>query len=330
MIQPTLEHTWAESLRQCISDPLELLQQLNLTPLQVGLPDALTDFPLRVPREFVARMRSGDPHDPLLLQVLPRQQELLQVPGFSSDPLGEQQANPIPGLLHKYYGRVLLTLAGACPVNCRYCFRRHFPYQENVQGAKDWSQALRYINGNHSVAEVILSGGEPLLVKDAALTSLCDQLAEIEHVTTLRIHTRMPIMIPSRVNQALLALLKRLPLNKVVVLHCNHAREIDAAVIAAITALRDVGVTVLNQAVLLRRVNDNVNALQQLSEQLFAAGVLPYYLHLLDKVQGAAHFEVPEVEAIELVQQLQRRVPGYLVPKLAREVAGEGSKVVVY
>ncbi|WP_323845796.1 EF-P beta-lysylation protein EpmB [Microbulbifer magnicolonia] len=318
---------WQDELADLVTDPAELIELLGLSPEQ--LPAALRAsgaFALRVPRPFLKRIRPGDPRDPLLLQVLPGAPELQASPGFSADPLEEAKANPVPGVVHKYRGRLLLIAAGQCAVNCRYCFRRQFPYGDNHLSRRQWQAALDYIRSRSEVREVILSGGDPLVLNDRQLGWLAAELAEIPHLDKLRVHTRLPVVAPSRINDDLLAWLTGSRLKPVLVLHCNHANEIDAEVRAALAKLRGAGVTLLNQAVLLQGVNDSAEALEDLSEALFAAGVLPYYLHQLDRVQGAAHFEVADEHALALVEQLRRRLPGYLVPKLMREIAGMASK----
>jgi EF-P beta-lysylation protein EpmB len=274
-------------------------------------------------------MRRHDPADPLLRQILPLAAENEVYPGYSLDPVGDLGARAAPGVLHKYAGRVLLTATGACAVHCRYCFRRHFPYAEANASADRWLGALAHIAADPSVSEVILSGGDPLTLSDRRLAEFAAGLAAIPHVSRLRIHTRLPVVLPERVNDELLAWLGDGRFQTVMVLHANHAREIDHDVRAAARRLRDAGVTLLNQSVLLRGVNDNADALAELSEALFAAGVLPYYLHMLDRVQGAAHFDVDEAAARDLVGELNARLPGYLVPRLVREIAGAPGKVPV-
>jgi EF-P beta-lysylation protein EpmB len=274
-------------------------------------------------------MRKRDPQDPLLLQVWMSAQEDGRAPGFELDPVGDLEAMPVPGLLHKYYGRVLLTLTGACAVHCRYCFRRHFPYADANPARQVWREALDYVARDETISEVILSGGDPLMLSDRRLSDLADALAAIPHLERLRVHTRLPVVIPQRVNDALLSWLAGQRLKPVLVLHVNHANEIDENVRAATRSLADSGVTLLNQAVLLRGVNDSVEALSGLSEALFAANVLPYYLHLLDRVQGAAHFEVSEDKARRLMAEVHARLPGYLVPRLAREAPGASAKRVI-
>jgi len=310
-----------------VTDPRELIELLQLDPQQLPAAFAAAgEFSLRVPRPFLKRMRPGDPRDPLLLQVLPGAPELQPRPGFSADPLQEAAANPVPGVVHKYRGRLLLIAAGQCAVNCRYCFRRQFPYGDNHLSRGQWQRALAYIRARGEVREVILSGGDPLVLNDRQLGWLAAELAAIPQLDKLRVHSRLPIVAPSRVNDALIAWLTGSRLTPVLVLHCNHANEIDGEVRAALQKLRGAGVTLLNQAVLLKGVNDSAGALENLSEALFAAGVLPYYLHQLDRVRGAAHFEVEDGRALQLVAQLRQRLPGYLVPRLVREIPGEASK----
>jgi EF-P beta-lysylation protein EpmB len=310
---------WQSLWREAIVDPRELLDLVDLGHLAGTLPpNADTGFAMRVPRGFVARMRRGDPNDPLLRQVLPDAAELGDVPGFTRDAVGDLAARGGRGVLHKYEGRALLIATGSCAVNCRYCFRRHFPYAEETAAANGWRDA--------SIVEVILSGGDPLSLATPKLGELSRALASIPHVERLRIHTRLPIVLPERIDDEFIAWLGALPFGRIVVVHANHANEIDDAVLDAFARLRAAGATVLNQSVLLRGVNDDVDALKRLSERLFDGGALPYYLHQLDRVRGAAHFEVDDVRAIDLVRRLAARLPGYLVPKLVREVAGAPSK----
>ncbi len=321
---------WQHELRDAICSAQTLFELLELDGALA--PKALKadkDFPLRVPRPFVDRIKKGDWKDPLLLQVLPLAEELDYTPGFSTDPLAERQAIAAPGLIHKYHGRVLLIATASCAIHCRYCFRRHFPYQENKPGTAQWKQALDYIRQDKSIKEVILSGGDPLLAPDRYLAELVDQLADIAHLERLRIHTRLPIVIPQRITTECLDWLTTSRLQPIVVLHCNHANEIDRAVAESIEQLLKRGVTVLNQSVLLRQINDRVDTLIELSEALFSVGVLPYYLHLLDRVAGAAHFDVAEVEALALIDQLRSKLPGYMVPKLVKEQAGKSSKTPI-
>src|SRR5690606_14142092 len=319
--------SWQEELSRAIRQPQELLDALHLpADLLDGMNQADQLSSLRVPYPCLSRIEPGNPQDPLLLQVLPSLQETRQVPGYLTDPLQEQQANPYPGVLHKYHGRVLLIVSGACAINCRYCFRRQYPYDENSLGTQEWEQALAYLAQDTSIDEVILSGGDPLAVNDKRLLWLISRLEAIPHLTRQRIHTRLPVVIPQRITPELLDGLQQSRLQKVMVIHVNHAQELDTEVRQALQKVRATGVTLLNQAVLLRKVNDDIDTLAKLSKQLFSAGVLPYYLHLLDPVQGAAHFDVPHTEAVALVKGLLKLLPGYLVPKLVREDPGHSSK----
>jgi len=321
---------WQQALSEAIHDPLELLETLALPPESLPLgPDAARQFPLRVPLAYVARMRKGDPTDPLLRQVLPILAEESETTGFDRDPVGDLNAMPLPGVLHKYHGRVLLITTGACGIHCRYCFRRHFPYADANPAPGAWKRALEYISADPTVTEVILSGGDPLALSDQRLADLARQLHDIPHVIRLRIHTRLPVVLPARVDAALLAWLRSSPLQKVVVVHANHPNEIGDDTAQALRDLQTCGATVLNQTVLLHGVNDDAETLGELSEKLFTAGVLPYYLHLLDKVQGASHFAVSEPIAINLINTLRQNLPGYLVPRLVRETAGAPAKIPI-
>ncbi|WP_192034798.1 EF-P beta-lysylation protein EpmB [Halomonas sp. YLGW01] len=318
---------WQRQLAEVIRDPAELCRRLGLDDDALpGARDGHALFEVRVPEAYLSRIRPGDPGDPLLRQVLPLGAEADTVNGFVADPLEEADHTPRRGLIHKYAGRVLLIASPACAINCRYCFRRHFPYQENSPSRAQWQETLDYLHGDPSIHEVILSGGDPLAASDRQLAWLVARLEEIPHLKRLRIHTRLPVVIPARIDEALLGWLGGTRLQKVVVLHANHAQEIDDAVVAACARLKAAGVTLLNQSVLLRGVNDSVEALAALSERLFEAEVLPYYLHVLDPVSGAAHFDVPDEEARALVTALRDHLPGFLMPRLVREVPGEASK----
>lgn len=320
--------SWQAQMRDAIRDPARLLSAAGLDPDQwlAGAECGHRAFEVRVPHAYLARIRPADPKDPLLRQVLPLALEGETVAGYSSDPLEEAGHSPAAGLIHKYAARVLMITSGACAINCRYCFRRHFPYAEHTPSRAQWRETLDYIRGDRSLIEAILSGGDPLLSSDARLAWLAGELEAIPHLKRLRIHTRLPVVIPDRVDDALLAWLDACRLQKVVVLHVNHAREIDEAVVSACRRLKEAGVTLLNQSVLLRGVNDDIETLRALSERLFEAGVLPYYLHVLDPVAGAWHFDVPDEEAVGLVEALRPLLPGFLMPRLVREVPGESAK----
>ncbi len=318
---------WRRLWREAVTDPRELLRLLDLDALADQLPDdGDAGFPLRVPRGYVARMARGRADDPLLRQVLPLGLEQRVLPGYSLDAVGDLAASAGGGVLHKYEGRALLVTTGSCAIHCRYCFRRHFPYAEHTAAAGHWAGALAGIDADPGIHEVILSGGDPWSLATAKLAELTDALRARPQVRRLRIHTRLPVVLPERVDEALLGWLRALPWTVIVVIHANHAQELDAAVAEALARLRGAGALLLNQAVLLRGVNDAIDAQAALSERLLDAGVLPYYLHQLDRVAGTAHFDVPDAEALAIEAGLRARLPGYAVPKLVREIAGAASK----
>ena len=321
---------WIFELANVVTDIKKLYRCLNLDPEAISLPmlQARKQFPLRVPMAFINRMKKGDSQDPLLLQVLCDEKELINVAGFSEDPL-EEQNNTIPGLLHKYYNRALLMTKTACAINCRYCFRRHFPYHDNQGTKKNLGAALAYIASHPELDEIILSGGDPLMAKDHEMAFLITELEKIPHIKRLRIHSRLAVVIPNRITSELCRLFAKTRLQIVLVTHINHPNEIDDNVTNAIKRLKEHQVTVLNQSVLLKKVNDDADVLACLSNKLFSIGILPYYIHLLDKVQGAAHFLVDDDNAKQIMRQLAKNVSGYLVPKLAREIGGEKSKRVI-
>ena len=318
---------WQQALREAVRDPRELLDLLGLDRLAPRLSDeAMVQFPLRVPRGFVARMRRGDPSDPLLRQVLPLDDEMRPMPGFGLDAVGDGAAKTAPGVIQKYRGRALLVATGSCAIHCRYCFRRHFPYAEETAARDGWREAVDLIRQDASIEEVLLSGGDPLSLSNGKLAELTGALADIPHLRRLRIHSRLPIVVPERVDDGLMGWLTALPWPVTLVVHANHANEFDGTVDATLGRLRAAGVHLLNQAVLLRGVNDSVDALGALSERGFAAGVLPYYLHQLDRVAGVAHFEVDDAHARALHAGLAARLSGYLVPRLVREIPGDTGK----
>jgi EF-P beta-lysylation protein EpmB len=317
---------WQKMLAESYTDPAELLADLKIPPdAREFNPAAFRLFPLRVPRSFVQRMKKGDRDDPLLRQVLPSADELIFTTGFSKNPLAEQKFAS-PGLLHKYSNRILIMVTGSCALNCRYCFRRYFPYRQKGCGAAQWQTALDYVSAHPSVNEVIFSGGDPLMAPDNQLSWLVDRIIRISHVKRLRIHTRLPVVIPKRITAELLNIFDKTRLQTLLVLHINHANEINDELAQSLRPLKRSGITLLNQAVLLKGVNDSVDILAELSEKLFEAGILPYYLHTLDRVQGAGHFLVPDESARKLMAGLLGRVAGYLVPRLTRETSGRDSK----
>jgi EF-P beta-lysylation protein EpmB len=337
--EPQTRHTaaipdWQRQLAEAVRDPLQLLELVGLTPADLGpesdavrLAAAGADFPLRVPHAYVRRMRRGDPRDPLLLQVMTNPVELQPAPGFLTDPLQEGAVRDGSGLLRKYAGRALLVTTGACAVHCRYCFRRHYPYAGEIAAAHRWADAVAWIGAHTDIEEVILSGGDPLSLATPKLAELTAALAPVPHLRRLRIHTRLPIVLPERVDAELQAWLRGLSWPVSVVLHANHPDEIDGTVADACVRMRAAGAILLNQSVLLRGVNDSADTLARLSTRLFDCGVVPYYLHQLDRVAGAAHFEVDEVNARALHEDLRTRLPGYLVPRLVREIPGAASKM---
>ncbi|MBN6517854.1 EF-P beta-lysylation protein EpmB [Acinetobacter pittii] len=326
------EQNWQSQLSDLITDPSELLSLLELSSEQLlsGAILASEKFKLRVPRAFVGKMNAKNPLDPLLLQVLPHHLELEEHPEFVTDPLGEEAANQLPGVLHKYKSRFLLTLTGACAVHCRYCFRRHFPYQENLPKNEDWLNIKNYIEANSNINEIILSGGDPLTLSNRKLALWLERLSSLKQIQILRIHSRVPIVIPNRIDEQLISLLKNSRLRIVLVVHSNHASELDDFTCSKLLQLSDHHITVLNQAVLLKGVNDSAQTLIDLSYRLFEARVMPYYLHVLDKVKGAQHFDLESSEIDDIYRDVLANLPGYLVPKLVREIAGEKNKTPLF
>ncbi|WGE34622.1 EF-P beta-lysylation protein EpmB [Actinobacillus genomosp. 1] len=320
---------WLIELSQAFNDPITLLEHLELNPKEFET--AITArklFALRVPRPFVERMQKGDKNDPLFLQAMSAAEEFVQVEGFVKDPL-EEQHSPAPNILHKYHNRLLFMIKNSCAINCRYCFRRHFPYDEVKSGKAVWQQGLDYIAAHTELEEVIFSGGDPLMAKDSELDWLISALEQLPHIKTLRIHTRLPVVIPSRITEQLCDRLSKSRLKVVIVTHINHPNEVDEVLAERLNQLRQANVVLLNQSVLLKGVNDNAQTLKALSDKLFDSGVLPYYLHLLDRVEGASHFFIEDWQAAEIYKELQRISSGYLVPKLAREIAREPNKTLM-
>ncbi|HEV2613159.1 MAG TPA: EF-P beta-lysylation protein EpmB [Gammaproteobacteria bacterium] len=306
-----------------ITDPKALFRLLKLNePIHIP-----AHFKLRVPRSFVKRMEKGNPRDPLLLQILPVKEEEIEHPDFSPHALQEDKFNPIPGLLHKYHGRVLVMPAVSCAVNCRYCLRREFAYNENNMGRSGWDKIIDYLQADSTITEIILSGGDPLVAKDDLLKAFIDKILTVPHIKTLRIHTRIPIVMPERITKEFIGFMKQIPLRKIMVVHANHPNELDISIKKAMTKLKRAGFTLLNQSALLKNINDGSETLIQLSEKLFDCGILPYYLNVLDKVRGTSHFDVPDETAKKLIKIMREKLPGYLVPKLVREVPGEKHKM---
>lgn len=334
-LAPVEQTSWQQLLSGSTISAAQLLKMLEidaseLAASQYGEVDfGSLDFPVRAPAPFIQRMKKGDIHDPLLQQVLPLLKEHDVSPGYSHDPLEEALSNVAPGLIHKYHGRALCIVSKACAIHCRYCFRRHFPYEDNLPGREQWSKALSYLEAQTDIREIIYSGGDPLASSDKHLAWLTERMADIPHIQRLRIHTRLPVVLPQRVDNHLLEWLNRWSGQKVIVIHSNHAQELDQSVKHAIDQLKSTGATVLNQTVLLKGINDSVEALVNLSEKLFDIGVLPYYLHLLDPVAGAGHFAIADARAKRLMGAVSAKLPGYLVPRLVREQAQRESKTLI-
>ena len=319
--------SWQKELAEGLSDIHELCKYLELP-----IPNKLlspTKFPLRVPREFAERMEKGNINDPLLKQIIPTEDESIITPGFTNDPVGDISATTEAGVIHKYQGRVLFITTGGCAINCRYCFRKNFPYTDFQLSTQKLNQAIQYIKNNKDISEVILSGGDPLLLNDQKFFSLMHLLDKIPHIKRIRIHSRIPIVLPSRITSDFCSGLSTIKNSIVLVVHSNHANELNDKVNTACQRIKNCNITILNQSVLLKDINDNTQQLCALSEKLFNFGILPYYLHLLDKATGTAHFEVNQITAISLMEQMKKQLPGYLVPKLVREQAGAANKIVI-
>jgi len=328
-ISDQLHTSWQKELSNVVTDPKKLLEMLEIDSkgyLQHF--NARTLFPVRVPRPFIASMKKGDFNDPLLKQVMPLSNEFIISKGYSTDPL-EEHDTVAEGLLHKYKHRVLMIVKSGCAVNCRYCFRRHFPYADNSPSKNSWQAALTYITNHPEINEVIFSGGDPLMASDEHLLWLIEQIEAIKHVTRLRIHSRLPVVIPQRITTGLVSALTNTRLKTTVVLHVNHPNEISNNVKQMIEKLRDARIPLFNQSVLLKGINDNAHVLCKLSETLFDSGIQPYYLHMFDPVQGVAHFDIDENQAKEIVREMMEILPGFLMPKLVREIAGEANKTPI-
>ena len=322
--------SWQEQLAQAIRQPNELLEYVGLMADSIGYSQqSIKQFQVRVPHAFADRIQRNDPDDPILRQVFPYIDEDDDCVGYVNDPLAESNVQPVQGLLQKYNSRILSITTGACAVHCRYCFRRHFPYQEASANGIQLKQSLDYIQSDKSIKEVILSGGDPLTLSDRRLIELCQAISQFDHVKRIRFHSRIPVVLPARLSAELIKRLTSMGKTIIFVLHINHANEIDNAVVENIKLLRQFNILVLNQSVLLNGVNDTTEALIALSELLVEHQVTPYYLHLLDPVAGAAHFNVDEKQAQNLIQKMHDSVSGYLVPKLVKEEAGKTSKTLL-
>jgi len=325
----SLKPKWQIELANGIKNVTQLLRVLELPDHGVNT-NSHNPFPLKVPHSYVKKIRKSDPNDPLLLQILPTQLELNPTPGFTNDPVGDKQYEQVPGLIHKYHGRVLLVTTSVCSLHCRYCFRRHFPYSQSNPSKADWQQALAYIANTPSIHEVILSGGDPLSLSDSKLAELTQKLNAIPHLKYLRIHTRFPVILPERIDLQLLHWIKNTRLKVSMVIHANHPNEINDEVRYATLKLKQAAVELFNQTVLLKKINDDAQTLITLSHRLYECGILPYYIHSLDKVAGAAHFEVDLTRSKKILKQVRAALPGYLVPQLVKEEIGVGYKTPIF
>ena len=326
MIDLKTDLTWQQHMKNAIRTSQGLASALDLPLSEIDSGDATQPFPLFAPLPFVSRMEPGNIEDPLLRQVLPVAEEKIQAEGYLKDPLKEDQFSISPGLLHKYDSRALMIINGTCAVHCRYCFRRNFPYQESLQSTGDWDRAIQQIESDVSVHEIILSGGDPLTVVDDRLTELVQRLDQIQHLQRLRIHTRLPIVIPQRITGDLIETINETRMAITIVVHANHANEVDESVAHHLGRLSQTRATVLNQSVLLRGINDDPSELIELSQRLIACGTVPYYLHQLDPVIGAQHFHVPIQQGREIIKEMRTRISGYLVPRYVQERPGQPNK----
>ena len=320
-------NSWQQEMKQAIRSSRALCEFLNIPAEAIHTEE--NEFPVFVPRSFAARMKSGDAQDPLFLQVVAQAVESMATEGFDSDPNNESEAVLAAGVLQKYSSRALLISTGACAVHCRYCFRRHYPYSESPAGLEQWRPSLKVIAKDSNMEEVILSGGDPLILPDHVIGQLLNALADIPHVKHVRFHTRTPVVLASRITTSLIRQLQSTRLKVWFVIHSNHANELDGEVLTGLSKLQQIGIPVLNQAVLLRGVNDDEETLYDLCKRLIDAQITPYYLHQLDEVAGAAHFHVAKSRGIELISALRKRLPGYAVPRYVKELAGERSKTVL-
>lgn len=325
-----LSNRWQQQLNNAFKSISALYDYLELDAQAIFSNEAHLNFPLLVPKSFAERMEKGNANDPLLKQVLPVNEEMQMVAGFGLDPVGDLQAMAETGVIHKYQGRALLINTGSCAIHCRYCFRRNFPYSDFQLGNQKQKQAISYLREQVDISEIILSGGDPLLLSDAKLRTFILEMNEIAHLKRIRIHSRLPIVLPDRISDDLIEALKYSKKQLIMVVHCNHVNELNIEVANVCEKMREAGIILLNQSVLLKEVNDDVFQLAQLSEGLFSLGIMPYYLHLLDKASGTAHFEVSKTVAVLLMQQLQAQLPGYLVPKLVKEEAGKAAKTIIF
>ncbi len=314
---------WKTILRKNFRRLEDLASYLELTPDQREQLSKSPSFALNVPLRLAQKMQKGTLDDPLFKQFVPTLEELTVHPDFNKNPVGDCNARKEDKLLHKYIGRALILASSACVMNCRYCFRQHFPYETEQKG---FTNEIEKIRNDSSIHEIILSGGDPLSLSDANLSDLINELVSMPHIKRIRFHTRFPVGIPERLDESFLQLIKNCPLQIYFVLHINHPNELDQHLFDHLKPLQLLGVILMNSAVLLKGVNDNVETLQELSEQLINHGILPYYINQLDRVEGGVHFEVPEEKGLWLINEIAKKLPGYGVPKYIREIEGQPYK----
>jgi EF-P beta-lysylation protein EpmB len=328
---PADDGAWKKELANATTSVSDLLERLQLSD-HIQQMDCSPDFSCLVTDSYLKKMEVGNINDPLLLQVLPQGQEKseLHQQSGTTDPVADLDAMTSPGLLHKYHGRALLISTGACAIHCRYCFRRHYPYQQSSCVSSALDQTIHYLQQHTEIEEIILSGGDPLVLDNEKLNRLISTLETVPHIHTLRIHTRLPIVLHKRINAGLLQLLQATRFHVVMVIHANHANELGAEEQEKLLLLRNIGVTLLNQSVLLKGINDNADTLVALSKRLFSCYTLPYYLHLLDPVKGAMHFDIEKSTAIKLKDEMEQRLSGYLIPRLVQEIAGKAAKTAIF
>ena len=326
----SINHDWRYYVKTAIRDFGQLCRHLGLdVSAFAAWRKAEQQFATFVPLPFLQRIEPNNPRDPLLLQVIPSRKENFDYPSFVADPVGDMAATLAPGVIHKYQGRALLIATGQCAINCRYCFRRHFPYETRPNSTDQWARSIRGIQNDRAIEEIILSGGDPLMLVDSKIHELIKLIESIPQVQRLRIHSRLPIVIPQRVTDKLVETLNQTRLKPVIVIHSNHPNELDRQVGAAITKLFHNGMLVLNQSVLLKGVNDDARTLIELSRKLIDVNCMPYYLHQLDQTAGTAHFEVPIQTGIKIIEKMRSSLPGYAVPRYVQEIAGEESKRIL-
>jgi len=323
-----IEMTWKQQLKNSYSNIDDLLQFLKLDGTKFNI-DKNSKFPFKVTQHFANQIEKKNWNDPLLKQILPIIDEKKKVLKYILDPLSESKANILPGMLQKYSSRVLLIVTKSCAIHCRYCFRKSFNYLANQINKKQWKIVFKYIKKNKEIYEIILSGGDPLMLNDEHIKYFIKEISKISHIKILRIHSRLPVVLPDRLTESLLYALHKFPYTIVLVIHANHANELSKSVIYKLIKYREGGLILLNQSVFLKGINDCQKILSDLSKKLFKAGVLPYYLHILDPVEGVSHFKESTKKAKKIIEIMRKSLPGYLVPRLCKELSGKSSKTIL-